>query len=136
MKLLYVDRDKCTGCRVCEYVCSFESDGSTNPAYSRIRLERSGPLKRRVLVCLQCRNPRCMAACPVGAIVWEDDQVRVKDELCDRCGACIEACDRLFLPPQGPVLMCDQCNACTGLCPEGALTITTPEELRQSRHQA
>lgn len=135
MKLLYVDRDKCTGCRVCEYICSFESDGSTNPAYSRIRLERSGPLKRRILVCLQCRNPRCMEACPVGAIVWEDDQVRVQDELCDRCGACVEACDRLFLPPQGPVLMCDQCNACTGLCPEGALTIATPEEIRQSRHK-
>ncbi len=135
MKFLYVDRDKCTGCRVCEYICSFEPDGSTNPAYSRIRLERSGPLKRRVLVCLQCRSPRCMEACPVGAIVWEDDQVRVNDELCDRCGACVEACNRLFLPPQGPVLMCDQCNACPGLCPEGALTLTTPEELRQLRHK-
>jgi MinD superfamily P-loop ATPase len=59
--------------------------------------------------------------------------VSVNDELCDRCGACVEACDRLFLPPEGPVLMCDQCGACIELCPEGALAITTPERLRQTR---
>jgi Fe-S-cluster-containing hydrogenase component 2 len=110
-----------------------EADGIPNPARSRIRVERLGPLQRRVLVCLQCQNPRCLAACPSNAIVWEDGQVRVKDELCDRCGACVEACDRLFLPPEGPVLMCDQCNACPGLCPEGALVITTAEALRKAR---
>lgn len=133
MRFLHVDRSRCTGCRVCEYVCSFEPDGVYNPAYSRIRVERAGPLKRRVLVCLQCRQPRCMEACPTGAIQWEDEQIRVNEELCDRCGACVEVCDRLFLPPEGVVLMCDQCGACVGPCPEQALVLTTPEELRQSR---
>jgi carbon-monoxide dehydrogenase iron sulfur subunit len=133
VRFLRVDRDKCTGCRVCEYICSLQPDGSTKPSLSRIRVQRLGPLKRRILVCLQCENPRCMKACPTGAIVWEDDQVRVKDELCDRCGACVQVCDRLFLPPEGAVLMCDQCNACPGLCPEGALAITTHEEIRQAR---
>jgi carbon-monoxide dehydrogenase iron sulfur subunit len=133
MKFLHVDRHKCTGCRVCEYVCSMEADGTSNPTRSRIRVERLGPLQRKVLVCLQCRNPRCIAACPRSAIVWEDEQVRVRDELCDRCGVCVEVCGRLFLPPDGPVLMCDQCNACPGLCPEGALVVTTAKALRQAR---
>jgi carbon-monoxide dehydrogenase iron sulfur subunit len=130
---LYVDRSKCTGCRVCEYVCSIAADGTHNPGLSRIRVERSGALQRRVLVGLQCRNPRCMAACPREAIVREGEQVRVREDLCDRCGACVDVCDRLFLPEEGAVQMCDQCNACPGLCPEGALTITTAEALRQAR---
>jgi Fe-S-cluster-containing hydrogenase component 2 len=133
VRFLHVDRDKCTGCRVCEYICSFQPDGAAQPSLSRIRVHRLGPMKRRVLVCLQCKTPRCMQACPSKAIVWEDDQVRVNDELCDRCGACVQVCDRLFLPPEGAVLMCDQCNACPGLCPEGALTLTSHEEVREAR---
>jgi ferredoxin len=29
--------------------------------------------------------------------------------------------------------MCDQCGACVARCPEGALAVTTPQEIRRSR---
>jgi Fe-S-cluster-containing hydrogenase component 2 len=133
MRFLQVDRAKCTGCRECEYVCAFHSGAEYNPVHSRIRVSRPGPLERRTLVCLQCKRPRCMEACPTGAIYRKAEQVLVAPELCNRCGACVVACDRLFLPPQGAVLMCDQCAACVDRCPEGALVVTTPEEIRRSR---
>ena len=133
MRYLHVDRARCTGCRVCEYACAWEREATHNPLRSRIRVERPGVLQRRILVCLQCRQPRCMEACPTGAIVWNGEQIRVQAELCDRCGACIKACDRLFLPPDGAVLMCDQCGACVARCPEDALAVTSPEDIRASR---
>lgn len=127
-----MDRARCTGCRVCEYVCAVEREGVCNPVRSRIRVERPGPLERRALVCLQCKKPRCMEACPTSAIYLDGEQTRVRAELCDRCEACIVACGRLFLPPEGAVLMCDQCGACVAWCPEGALAVTTPEEIRHA----
>jgi carbon-monoxide dehydrogenase iron sulfur subunit len=132
---LHVDRAKCTGCRVCEYACALQKEGLANPIWSRIRVQRQKVLQRRTLVCLQCRQPRCMEACPTGAICRDGERIMVRAELCDRCGACVVACDRLFLPPEGPVLMCDQCGACVSYCPEEALAVTTPEELRRFRNE-
>jgi len=131
MKFLRVDRAKCTGCRTCEYACAWGKEGSFDPSRARIRVQRLGPLERRVLVCLQCQKPRCLPVCPTGAIRHEGEQVRVIAELCDRCGACVAACERLFLPEEGPVLMCDQCGQCVAHCPEGALSITTPQAMRK-----
>lgn len=133
MRFLRVDRARCTGCRECEYLCAAQKGLNYNPVYSRIRVYRPGPLERSTLVCLQCKRPRCMEACATGAIYREGEQVRVAPELCNRCGACVVACDRLFLPPEGAVLMCDQCAACVERCPERALVVTTPEDIRQSR---
>ena len=133
MRFLHVDRTRCTGCRVCEYACALEKEGVANPGQSRIRVQRPEVLQRHTLVCLQCQQPRCLEACPRGAIRREGEQVRVEPALCDRCAACVAACNRLFLPPEGPVVMCDQCGECVSFCPEGALAVTTPEELRHSR---
>jgi len=134
MKLLFVDRNLCTGCRTCESTCSFTKEKVVNRGKSRIRVDRLDVLKMEALVCLQCAQPRCRAACPTGAIYREGEQVRVRQELCDGCGSCMQVCNRLFLAPDhSRVLMCDQCGACVVRCPEGALRIATPEEIRAAR---
>ncbi|WP_199718827.1 MULTISPECIES: 4Fe-4S binding protein [unclassified Petrotoga] len=38
MKVLMLDQAKCTGCRACEYACSFEHTGKFNPLDSRIKV--------------------------------------------------------------------------------------------------
>ena len=37
-RVLAVDYEKCTGCRLCELVCSVRHEGVSNPARSRIRI--------------------------------------------------------------------------------------------------
>ena len=37
-KALLIDPDKCTSCLQCEMACSFEHEGTFNPAKSRIKI--------------------------------------------------------------------------------------------------
>ena len=37
-KVLMINPEKCTGCRLCELVCAVKHDGVSNPARSRIRV--------------------------------------------------------------------------------------------------
>ena len=36
MKMLIVDHSKCSGCRLCEVVCSAKKNGAVNPTKARI----------------------------------------------------------------------------------------------------
>jgi len=41
-KVLVIDYHKCTGCRLCELVCSVVNEGVSNPARSRIPSDEMG----------------------------------------------------------------------------------------------
>jgi len=43
-KVLIVDADRCTGCKVCELICSMEKYGEYNPEKSFIRVLRNDDL--------------------------------------------------------------------------------------------
>ena len=64
-KVLIVDGEKCTGCRVCELACSVARSGEYNPQRSRIRVLRNMEL---------------------------DVSIPVIDATCDFCGKCTEWC--------------------------------------------
>lgn len=121
---LIVRHDRCTGCRVCEGLCSMTQEGVLNRAKSRIRIYRTDVLELTQKVCSQCPERPCVAACPSGAIVERKGQVRVRREACTGCGACVAVCDRLFLSPDDRhAMMCNQCGACAKACPENALEL-------------
>ena len=60
-KVLVVDAAKCTGCRICEQVCSVKHEGAVNPYRARIRVLK-WELEGQVLpmVCRQCDDPPCL----------------------------------------------------------------------------
>jgi len=64
-KVLIVDGEKCTGCRVCELICSVVSSGEYNPQKSYIRVLRNIEL---------------------------DVSIPVIEAKCDFCGKCTEWC--------------------------------------------
>jgi Fe-S-cluster-containing hydrogenase component 2 len=94
-KVLMIDHQKCTGCRLCELVCSVMHDGVSNPARSRIKVmkwEAEGiyiPMS-----CQQCEDAPCMNVCPVQAISRDEDfgYVNVDYDTCIGCRSCVAVC--------------------------------------------
>jgi anaerobic carbon-monoxide dehydrogenase iron sulfur subunit len=64
-KVLIVDADKCTGCRICELVCSISHHGEFNPKKSYVRVIKNKEMDINIIT------------------------VSTK---CDYCGECIESC--------------------------------------------
>ena len=120
---------KCTGCSTCEMVCSNRNVDMVAPASSSIKVLRSEEAgKNFAVLCLHCREPLCMEACPTRAIDKGDDGiVRIRNRFCVECGICTLACPEsapLIEPKTGKIRKCDLCEGdplCVKYCPEDAL---------------
>ena len=64
-KVLIVDTDKCTACKICELMCSVTKTGEFNPRKSYIRVLRNKEM---------------------------DTNMVALDTRCDFCGECVEYC--------------------------------------------
>ena len=141
---LTVEATFCMGCRACEVACKQEHDLPPGVRLIRIveNLQKEEPSARpaqfRPVLCRHCRDPRCVAACPTGALVKGDlGTVSVLRELCDGCRACFDSCPHeapQFRPEDGTVVLCDLCAArrhegdgpaCVVHCPAQVLRVRT-----------
>lgn len=128
--ILIVDHERCTGCRLCELVCSVKNAGVSNPSRARIHIikwEMEG--FELPMVCQQCESAPCLAVCPVDALSRDDDleRVLVDYDLCIGCKLCVVAC------PFGgmgidtvakKVIKCELCDGdpiCVNFCQPEAL---------------
>lgn len=97
-RVLIIQSANCTGCHMCELACSSVKEGEFIPERSRVRVVTNGLEGwSRPVVCLQCEDAMCMAACNVGAIyntkTPNGDTIVVVDvEKCNECNQCVEAC--------------------------------------------
>lgn len=131
-----INPNKCTGCGLCEYVCSLEKNGFPNPALSRIRVIRLTPLFNTAMTCRFCDDPPCVRACPREALRQSEtgNLIIVDEEKCDGCGWCIQACPYggLIMDPEKKIVaVCDLCDGepkCIDFCPEEALEIASNDE--------
>jgi len=138
-KFVVSDPEKCTGCRLCEMVCSAEKDGEFNPLLSRIRTVQLDVVVNMSLACRLCENPTCVRSCPRKALSIDEKTgvVLVDEGKCNGCGWCIEACELGVLslhPVRKVVMLCDLCGGepkCVEFCPKDALELRTTEEIAQ-----
>jgi len=138
-KFVSCDPDKCVGCCVCEYACSFEKEKAFNPVKSRIRAVRLAPIINMALTCRLCEDAPCVSACPRDALTQsgETGVIIVDEDKCNGCGWCIEACDYgaiMLHPEKKVVFVCDLCEGkpkCVEWCPEESLTLVTADVLAQ-----
>ena len=141
-KFISADPEKCVGCQVCEYACSYSPEKAFNPIKARIRLVRVNQLANMAVTCRLCEDPACVAACPRNALSQAEDtgNIVLDKDKCNGCGWCIEACDygAMMLHPETKVVyVCDLCKdkadgpQCVKWCPEEALTIVTSDTLAQ-----
>lgn len=98
---MVVEVDRCIGCRGgCQVACKLENDIA--PGGSRSQFYTMGPIGKfpdvsmyfLPVMCQQCENPSCAAACPTGACrkSGEDGVVYIDREMCIGCQSCIQAC--------------------------------------------
>ena len=94
-KFLTVNAEKCTGCRLCEQVCSVVHEGVSKPAKSRIQVVKWEDEGRYIpMICQQCEDAPCMNVCPVRAISMDKDHgfLAVNHEVCIGCRSCVNIC--------------------------------------------
>ncbi len=128
-KILISNPSKCTGCRVCESVCSLFHEDECNPAKSRIRIMRWELDGIDVpVVCLTCDDPVCIVTCPMNALKKDPltGAVITNEKKCVGCSLCFTMCPfgGASLTPERKVIRCDLCQgdpSCVKLCQTKAL---------------
>lgn len=169
---MIIDLDRCLSCQACVIACKMENNvpDSTPESFKDKKMTfrtRVVPLFKegrypnpRVdiypVLCNQCDNPPCVAACPTGASYRRDDGIVLIDwEKCIGCRYCMAVCpygQRSFIqleeprdyhnpeaippgniknrPPKGKV---DKCTFCAHLVDKGqppACVTACPAEAR------
>ena len=129
-KTLYIDYQKCTGCRLCELVCAVFHDGISNPARSRIKVMKWEAEGLYIpMSCQQCQDAPCMNVCPVKAISRDEELGRlfVDYDVCIGCRSCVAVCPfgaMNFNIKDKQVFKCDLCDGdpqCVRFCEEKAI---------------
>jgi len=159
-KHLYGDPMKCTGCRICEVVCSFNKEGCIDPSMSRIKVERFENGEDILHTCRQCEHAPCLDACPTGAIYREKGIVKIDEDICQGVLKCEDACPfGIIIRVPGikrsagvshitdnivqangkmefRAVKCDLCGECVKFCPPGALVIADPMDIARKKREA
>lgn len=127
---IFINAEKCTGCRICELACSqakLQAFNSKQACIKVVNLDYWG--FSNPVVCIQCKKPGCVKACPTQALSQTElGTIQVDKVKCSGCGLCIDGCpigainwqEELGLP-----MICDLCGGkpvCVEWCPAGVLT--------------
>lgn len=130
-KIINVDPSKCTGCRLCEMVCSVKNEGISNPYNARIHVVKwEFECFEIPMLCQQCDVPFCAASCPVGALIKDvpTGVVKVDYDRCVSCRMCVLACPfggMKYDVRRKKIAKCELCNGeptCVKFCETEALT--------------
>ncbi|MBW1801580.1 MAG: hypothetical protein JRJ85_12735 [Deltaproteobacteria bacterium] len=116
-----VNKEKCSGCHLCEMICSLYHLGVVNTERSAIRIEKDDPDTSQCVpvVCRQCKEMKCLE----GEETVEQDEKKsfVWDR--DRASRCPFDALRVF---GGEAYHCDLCSGkpqCVKVCTPGAIFI-------------
>lgn len=116
-----VDKKKCSGCRLCEMVCSLFHAGVINPEKSAVRIESDdlGTGLNVPLLCRQCKNMKCLEG--------EDADERMEKRKFLWALSRAQRCPFHALPVyDGYAYHCDLCGGnprCLKVCTPNALSL-------------
>ena len=147
---LIIDTEDCVGCYACEVACKQEHNLPVGPRLIRVlsdgpeQIDGKPQLRYTVTHCLQCSDPPCRDACPVGAISMREDGITVIDaDSCSGCQDCIESCPygvMQFDEVRKVAQKCDLCAdrldiglspACVAACPSHCIYYGDSEEIEE-----
>ena len=134
-KRIFVQKEKCNGCRICELRCSFEHEQSFSPTLSRIQViknEKEGiAIPKTCIIC-----GKCIESCPEDAISKskKTGAIQIDWERCTGCLECVKACPYGVMrmhPTLNVAMTCNLCDGdpqCVKYCPEVVLHYMTAKE--------
>lgn len=81
-KEFIIDSNSCSGCKLCELICSLRKKGSFNPKKAYIKIVRNFKYKVYIpvftLSCDSCGGtPACAGICPTKSITYTDEETAV-----------------------------------------------------------
>jgi len=128
-KVLFVEPEKCTGCRLCEIACSLFHEKVSNPSRARIHIVKWEDAGLYLpMVCQQCETPICEIVCPMHAIKRDDKTgaLLIDKDLCVGCKLCVMFCPLggIIIGKNREISKCDLCGGdplCVKFCIPGAL---------------
>ena len=128
-KILTISPEKCTNCRSCELICSFNKTAEFNPKESAVNVLFYEEAAISVpVMCMQCEDAACLKVCPVEAIQRDENGAVLPDtKKCIGCKMCISACPMgniTFSSVQKKIVKCNLCGGdpmCAKVCPSGAI---------------
>ena len=141
MKRIWIEKEKCLGCKSCELQCAIERDSVSKTLFGAVG-EFPKPIARVgvfgsngrsfPLQCRQCQDAPCIKACPAGAMRRgeQTDVILLDQAKCRGCWMCVMSCPFGAIIPSEPynvAVKCDACihmeePACVSACPTGALS--------------
>jgi phenylglyoxylate dehydrogenase beta subunit len=116
-------------CSICEEKCSRSGIKSVHLPKQQFH---------GVLTCVQCGEPKCIEACPSGALKKDeaDGVIRISEEKCFGCGICSLACrfGGIYIDSKKrKALKCDTCNGkfeCVEYCRYDVLKVFRSKPIR------
>jgi anaerobic carbon-monoxide dehydrogenase iron sulfur subunit len=130
MKTVFVNPERCIGCRQCEFACAVEHSRSRDPLLSswedplpksRIHVE-AGAWQNTAFPnrCRHCDPAPCVLACPTGAMAQRRELglVLVDDGKCIACAMCAMVCPfdvvtfHLHADGGAPRIVATKCDGC------------------------
>jgi len=137
-KILVINQEKCSGCRMCEIVCSYFNENEFNPALSRIQVisDKSKSIDFTI-VCQQCEKALCQEVCISGAIYYDATigAYKIDEKKCIGCKLCIISCPvgaMGFNTKNGVAMKCNLCDGepkCVKYCFMEAIEFIEPEKV-------
>jgi carbon-monoxide dehydrogenase iron sulfur subunit len=136
-KVLFLNPEKCIGCRLCAMACSLNHEGYISLVHSRNEII---PFPKKGInvniVCRQCADPPCEAVCPQRAIsrCSETGAMVVDMDRCIGCRSCVIACPIGGISMNmetGKIIKCDLCDGdpeCIKYCAYGAIEYLSMKE--------
>lgn len=153
---ILTDLTRCIGCEACVMACR-ESNGLPRTSanhrlnahtWTAIEHRQGVPVRRH---CMQCEQPSCAAACPVGALTKTPEGAVIYDaDKCMGCRYCMVACPfsipkyewQARIPRVQKCVFCYESAlrqgrepACTAVCPSGATIFGEREALIKEAQQ-